>query len=84
MELSQGFKGAIARDEGLFYGLDTLPLFIAVVIYIGFWPGRFISPQALAESNAAEIKDGEHTPRNATPHADEKRASEEAVSDRAA
>ncbi|KAF9534270.1 RTA1 like protein-domain-containing protein [Crepidotus variabilis] len=41
-ELSQGFGGALARSEGLFYGLDTLPLFIATAIYIPFWPGRFI------------------------------------------
>ncbi|KZV75199.1 RTA1-like protein [Peniophora sp. CONT] len=80
VELSQGFKGSIARNEALFYGLDTLPLFIAFIIYIGFWPGRFISPLTLAESSAAEVKDSEHTPRNATPNAYEKRASEEAGS----
>ncbi|KAI0318696.1 RTA1-like protein [Amylostereum chailletii] len=44
IELSQGFEGPIARSERLFYGLDTLPLFIAVVVYVPFWPGRFISP----------------------------------------
>ncbi|KAH8117366.1 RTA1-like protein [Phellopilus nigrolimitatus] len=42
IELSQGFQGAIATNEGDFYGLDTLPLFIAVAIYVPFWPGRFI------------------------------------------
>jgi len=42
VELSQGFQGPIAENEGLFYGLDTLPLFIAVVVYVPFWPGRFI------------------------------------------
>lgn len=42
VELSQGFEGAIATNEGFFYGLDTLPLWIAVVVYCPFWPGRFI------------------------------------------
>ncbi|VDB85404.1 unnamed protein product [Peniophora sp. CBMAI 1063] len=80
VELSQGFKGPIARNEGLFYGLDTLPLFIAVVIYIGFWPGRFIPRSAFAETFEAEGKDSEHTPRNTTPTAEEKRPSEEVAS----
>lgn len=42
IELSQGFNGAIPRNEGLFYGLDSLALFVAVVVYVPFWPGRFI------------------------------------------
>ena len=44
IELSQGFEGPIATNEGFFYGLDTLPLFVAVVVYCPFWPGRFIPP----------------------------------------
>jgi len=42
VELSQGFFGPIAQNEGLFYALDTLPLFIAIFVYVPFWPGRFI------------------------------------------
>ncbi|KAA1474333.1 RTA1-domain-containing protein [Dentipellis sp. KUC8613] len=42
VEMSQGFSGPLSTTEGYFYGLDTLPLFIAVVVYIPFWPGRFI------------------------------------------
>ncbi|TBU64716.1 RTA1-domain-containing protein [Dichomitus squalens] len=41
-ELSQGYRGHLATTEGFFYGLDSLPLFIAVVVYIPFWPGRMI------------------------------------------
>lgn len=44
VELSQGFAGKLATTEGFFYGLDTLPLFIAIAIYVPFWPGRFIGP----------------------------------------
>ncbi|KAK0230888.1 RTA1-like protein [Armillaria fumosa] len=36
------FEGRLATMESFFYGLDTLPLLIAVVIYVPFWPGRFI------------------------------------------
>ncbi|KAF9035075.1 RTA1-like protein [Hymenopellis radicata] len=42
IELSEGFQGHLATTEAYFYGLDTLPLFIAIVIYLPFWPGRFI------------------------------------------
>ncbi|TFY79972.1 hypothetical protein EWM64_g4039 [Hericium alpestre] len=56
-EMSQGFGGAIARNEGLFYGFDTLPLFIAVVVWAVVWPGRFIrappKPKAVDEEVTA-------------------------------
>ncbi|TFY68625.1 hypothetical protein EVG20_g3481 [Dentipellis fragilis] len=42
VEMSEGFSGPLSTTEGYFYGLDTLPLFIAVVVYVPFWPGRFI------------------------------------------
>ncbi|KAJ7044526.1 RTA1-domain-containing protein [Mycena alexandri] len=41
-ELSQGYNGHLATTEAFFYGLDTLPLFIAISVYVFFWPGRFI------------------------------------------
>jgi len=42
VELSEGYVGHLATTESYFYGLDTLPLFIAIVVYVPFWPGRFI------------------------------------------
>lgn len=42
VELAEGFKSNLATSEPLFYGLDTLPLFITVSVYVPFWPGRFI------------------------------------------
>jgi hypothetical protein len=45
-ELSQGYVGPLATNEATFYGLDTLPLWIAVTVYVFFWPGRFIDNQA--------------------------------------
>ena len=38
-----------------FYALDALPLFTAVVIYVPFWPGRFIRPEVQqADSDTLE------------------------------
>ncbi|KAF5318767.1 hypothetical protein D9619_010878 [Psilocybe cf. subviscida] len=44
IELAQGYHGFLATHEPYFYGLDTLPLFLAIAIYIPFWPGRIIGP----------------------------------------
>lgn len=41
-ELSQGYRGYLATTEGFFYGLDSLPLLIAVAVYTLFWPARMI------------------------------------------
>jgi len=38
-ELSQGFNGPLTTSESLFYGLDTLALFIAISLYVHFGPG---------------------------------------------
>ncbi|KAJ3485770.1 hypothetical protein NLI96_g4730 [Meripilus lineatus] len=46
VELSEGYFGKLSTTEGYFYGLDTLPLFIAIVVYTPFWPGRFIPDAA--------------------------------------
>ncbi len=57
IELSEGFQGRLATSEAFFYGLDTLPLFIAIVIYLPFWPGRFIpSVDVNAETRTLEGK----------------------------
>ncbi|KAH7105315.1 RTA1-domain-containing protein [Auriculariales sp. MPI-PUGE-AT-0066] len=50
IELSEGFAGPLATSEKHFYGLDTLPLFIAIAIYVPFWPGRYIrTPESRLE-----------------------------------
>ncbi|KAF8558767.1 RTA1-domain-containing protein [Imleria badia] len=41
-ELSQGFQGYLATTEAFFYALDTLPLVVAISVYVLFWPGWFI------------------------------------------
>ncbi|KZV81920.1 RTA1-like protein [Exidia glandulosa HHB12029] len=47
IELSQGYAGHLATTESYFYALDTLPLFVAISVFVVFWPGRWIvSPEA--------------------------------------
>ncbi|EJD40937.1 RTA1-domain-containing protein [Auricularia subglabra TFB-10046 SS5] len=41
VEISQGYYGPLATTESFFYTLDTLPLFVAIAVYVPFWPGRF-------------------------------------------
>ncbi|KZV97419.1 RTA1-domain-containing protein [Exidia glandulosa HHB12029] len=50
-EASQGYFGTLATTEWVFYAFDTLPLFIAIAVYIPFWPGRFI-PRVNAQGEA--------------------------------
>lgn len=47
IELSEGFDGFLTRTEVYFFALDFVPLLVALVCYIPFWPGRFI-PRNLA------------------------------------
>ncbi|CED85557.1 RTA-like protein [Phaffia rhodozyma] len=43
-ELSQGFIGRLSTTEGYVFVLDTLPLFLAIIAYIPFYPGRYLRP----------------------------------------
>lgn len=56
VELSEGFQGHLATPEAFFYALDTLPLFIAIAIYIPFWPGRILASAQRYEQKAREIE----------------------------
>ena len=42
IEFHQGFDGKIATTESFFYEFDVLTMFIAVVIFVPFWPGRLL------------------------------------------
>lgn len=57
----------LARSEGFFYGLDTLPLFIAVVVYVFFWPGDFINEQSdMKDKSSTAESDGADVEKNVT------------------
>ncbi|KAG8885639.1 hypothetical protein FRB98_001732 [Tulasnella sp. 332] len=43
MENGEGFEGRLTTTESYFYCLDCLPLFLAIVGYLAFWPSNFIS-----------------------------------------
>ncbi|KAG0709696.1 RTA1-like protein [Suillus ampliporus] len=57
-ELAQGANGSLSASETAFYLGDTLPLCVAIVMYVPFWPGRFI-PAKLAPSYVNELQDGQ-------------------------
>ena len=42
IEINDGFRGPIATSETLFYCCDSLVLFLALAVFVPFWPGRFI------------------------------------------
>ena len=47
IELSGGYTSRLATTEKFFYLCDLLPLLIALVVYIPFWPGRFIPEKVI-------------------------------------
>ncbi|KAG2108932.1 RTA1-domain-containing protein [Suillus discolor] len=42
VEASQGFRGNLSTSETAFYLGDTIPICLAIFVYVPFWPGRFI------------------------------------------
>ncbi|KAG2107899.1 RTA1 like protein-domain-containing protein [Suillus discolor] len=56
-EAAQGFEGSLASSEIAFYLGDTLPLLVAIGIYVPFWPGRFITAKLAPSAN--ESQDGQ-------------------------
>ncbi|KAK7681661.1 hypothetical protein QCA50_015395 [Cerrena zonata] len=56
-ELSQGYGGAISKNETLFYLFDVLMLFHAVMVYTPFWPGKFIPSKHDMEMEALKSHD---------------------------
>jgi len=52
VELGQGFFGHLATTEGLFYGLDTYPLLLAIGVFVPFWPTQFLEDSPSTEEKA--------------------------------
>jgi hypothetical protein len=62
IELSEGYVGFLSSHEVYFYVLDFVPLIVALLAYIPFWPGRFIphnAPNALIN----DAEEGKASPR---------------------
>ncbi|KAG2348967.1 RTA1-domain-containing protein [Suillus weaverae] len=53
-EIAQGFHGSLGSSEEAFYLGDTLPLLVAIVIYVPFWPGRFITGKLAPSVNESQ------------------------------
>ncbi|KAG2086235.1 RTA1-like protein [Suillus discolor] len=56
-EVAQGFHGSLTSSETAFYLGDTLPLLVAIGIYVPFWPGRFITAKLAPSAN--ELQNGQ-------------------------
>lgn len=59
IELSEGFDGYLTRTEVFFFVLDFVPLLVALICYLPFWPGRFIPK----ELSIMDRSPSEETPR---------------------
>ncbi|KLO17824.1 RTA1 like protein [Schizopora paradoxa] len=50
VEFSQGTGGFLITHEVYFYAFDALPLFLATVVYVPFWPGQYIEQNIAYDS----------------------------------
>ena len=42
IEFSQGYRGYIPTHEVFFYTLDSLPLFLAIIVWVFVWPSLYL------------------------------------------
>lgn len=45
-EYAQGYDGYLRTTEAYFYALDSLPLFLAISIWVLVWPPRIVNSSA--------------------------------------
>ncbi|CCO37309.1 Protein RTA1 [Rhizoctonia solani AG-1 IB] len=58
IENSQGFDGYLATTEVYFYVLDTLPLFIAILVFVVTWPPLYLTPYGHSNSIDTAVEMG--------------------------
>ncbi|KAH7337988.1 RTA1 like protein-domain-containing protein [Rhizoctonia solani] len=58
IENSQGYHGYLATHEVYFYVLDTLPLFIATVVFVITWPPLYLTQYGHANSVDTAVEMG--------------------------
>jgi len=56
VELAQGYTGYLFTHEVWFYTLDSLPLLLAISVYIPYWPGNYIKPGGNDRGNVTETE----------------------------
>ncbi|PWN53661.1 hypothetical protein IE53DRAFT_125310 [Violaceomyces palustris] len=54
IELAQGYRGYLFIHEIFFFTLDSLPLILAILIYVPFWPSKFY-PLKSFPANVAQV-----------------------------
>ncbi|OJA18999.1 hypothetical protein AZE42_00341 [Rhizopogon vesiculosus] len=57
VEIAQGAGGSLAASETAFYVGDTLPLCVAIFVFVPFWPGRFV-PNKRASFDSNKLQGG--------------------------
>ncbi|KAL1410669.1 hypothetical protein Q8F55_004688 [Vanrija albida] len=45
IELSEGYAGHLSIHEKYYMGLDALPLFVGIAVYVWYWPYRILTPE---------------------------------------
>ncbi|KAB5590798.1 hypothetical protein CTheo_5760 [Ceratobasidium theobromae] len=58
VENAQGFHGYLATHEVYFYTLDTLPLFIAILVFTVAWPPLYLTGYGNSLNTAAAVEMG--------------------------
>ncbi|CAE6497662.1 unnamed protein product [Rhizoctonia solani] len=58
IENAQGFTGYLATHEVYFYVLDTLPLFIAILMFVVTWPPLYLTRYGRAASSDTAVEMG--------------------------
>lgn len=48
------YVGFLATHEGYVMGLDTLPLFLGIMVYTVFWPPAILTPETRVSRTPAE------------------------------
>lgn len=49
------YAGYLATHERYFLALDTLPLFLGIVVYTYFWPGRYLTKETKVVKDDVEV-----------------------------
>ncbi|CAE6459258.1 unnamed protein product [Rhizoctonia solani] len=58
IENAQGFTGYLATHEVYFYVLDTLPLFVAILMFVVTWPPMYLTRYGRAASSDTAVEMG--------------------------
>ncbi|CAE6378444.1 hypothetical protein RSOLAG22IIIB_11545 [Rhizoctonia solani] len=58
IENAQGFTGYLATHEVYFYVLDTLPLFIAILVFVVTWPPMYLTHYGRTGSTDTAVEIG--------------------------